>query len=342
MQPGFSTRRRDTASSLLGLVVDSIRDLFRLNADWQAQLVVTGLLVIFLIILRRITIRILNRRMEDLTIRFYVQKLTTYGISVFGALLLFPIWVKDASSVGTSVAVVSAGLAIALSDVVKDLAGWMFILIRRPFHIGDRIEIGGHTGDVIDVQTFDFILFEIGARVDGDDPTGRTVRVPNGDVFSKTITNFSAEFEFMWHEVAVLLTFESDWKRGRDVVMEVMRDHSDDELRDLAARQLHDADAAIQVDGHHLEPTVYVKVIDSGVLITGRHLVRVMETRRMEDKAWQSILTAFDQEDSLEFAYPTVRTFLRDPVALDSPDIQLLRGSDSLSTHGGVGGEESP
>jgi small-conductance mechanosensitive channel len=305
------------SSSLPVHVVEGIKELLRLHADWQAQLVATGVLVLVLLSVRNLIIRILNRRVPDLTVRYYTQKLITYATTVVGFLLLFPIWIKNASTLGTSVALVSAGLAIALSDVVKDLAGWLFIIIRRPFHIGDRITIGDHTGDVIDVMTFDFILFEIRARVDGDDPTGRTVRIPNGHIFSKPLVNFSAEFEFMWQEVAALITFESDWRRGREVILEIMRDHSDEELHDIAAVQINDAEAAIHVEDGGLQPTVYVRVLESGVLLTGRHLVRVRETRRMEDKVWQSILTAFEKEEGLEFAYPTVRTYLRDPIALN-------------------------
>ncbi|HAW79639.1 MAG TPA: mechanosensitive ion channel protein MscS, partial [Balneola sp.] len=62
----------------------------------------------------------------------------------------------------------SAGLAIALKDPVTDLAAWMFIIWRKPFDVGDRIELGKSKGDVIDIRPFKFTILEIGNWVDAD------------------------------------------------------------------------------------------------------------------------------------------------------------------------------
>ena len=92
-------------------------------------------------------------------------------------------------SLGTFLGLLSAGLAIALKDVVASMAGWIFILWRRPFQLGDRIQIGDRAGDVVDLRLFQFTLLEIGNWVDADQSTGRSIHVPNGAVFTEPLFN---------------------------------------------------------------------------------------------------------------------------------------------------------
>ncbi|MGY8778909.1 MAG: mechanosensitive ion channel domain-containing protein, partial [Longimicrobiales bacterium] len=78
------------------------------------------------------------------------------------ALFLTQVWFTALRSVGTFLGLLSAGLAISLKDLVADLAGWAFIAWRRPFELGDRIQIGDHAGDVVDRSLFQFTIMEIG------------------------------------------------------------------------------------------------------------------------------------------------------------------------------------
>ena len=93
------------------------------------------------------------------------------------------------------------------------MAGWLFIVGKRPFTVGDRIEVDGSAGDVIDVSLFQFTMLEIGNWVDADQSTGRIIHVPNRFAFNKSLANFTQSFGFIWNEANVLITFESDWER---------------------------------------------------------------------------------------------------------------------------------
>ena len=86
---------------------------------------------------------------------------------------------------------ISAGLAVALKDLLVNLTAWLFIVIRKPFTVGDRITIGPTSGDVIDIRLFTFTLAEIGNWVDADQSTGRIVHVPNGFLFLKEMFNYT-------------------------------------------------------------------------------------------------------------------------------------------------------
>jgi small-conductance mechanosensitive channel len=107
------------------------------------------------------------------------------------------IWIDAFNDLGTFLGLLSAGVAIALADVLKNMAGWMYIPSRRPFRVGDRIEIEGTRGDVVDIRLFCFSLMEIGNWVDAEQSTGRLVHVPNGSVFINQVANYTEGFQYI-------------------------------------------------------------------------------------------------------------------------------------------------
>ena len=138
------------------------------------------------------------------------------------------LWFRGFQSLSTYLGLLSAGVAIALQTPLVNLAGWFFILWRKPFHVGDRIEIGDVKGDVIDQRIFMFSLMEIGNRVDAEQSTGRVIHVPNGKVFSEPLANYTDGFQYIWNEIPVLLTFESNWEKAKEILTKVIANRGEE------------------------------------------------------------------------------------------------------------------
>jgi small-conductance mechanosensitive channel len=201
-------------------------------------------------------------------------------------------------------------LAIALQGPLTDLAGWLFILSRRPFEVGDRIEIGKYAGDVVDIRIFQFTLLEIGNWVDADQSTGRVLHVPNRNVFSETLANYNKGFEYIWHEIPVLITFESNWEKAKAILTEITnRDAA--HLSEDAAERVRQAAHRLMIMYSKLTPIVYTRVEASGVLLTIRYLCDPRRRRSTEQALWEDILRAFAEHPDIEFAYPTQRFYHR-------------------------------
>ncbi len=282
----------------------------------QAKWLITGLVLVGLMVLRLVVLRFVQSRIDDPPVWYRTRKLVSYLVWGLGALILARLWFEG-GNYGTTIGLISAGIAIALADVLKNLAGWAFIMLRRPFKVGDRIEIAGNAGDVVDVRAFRFSMLEIGNWVAADQSTGRIVHVPNGKVFTEAIANYTEGFEFIWHEVAVLITFESDWELAERLVLDALEEHAPHHDPARANAELRRTAQAYSIRYTHLTPAVYLTVKDSGVLLTGRLLVEVRKRRGVEQAVWKSILRSFAAEPTVELAYPTVRTFLPDTVKVE-------------------------
>ena len=201
---------------------------------------------------------------------------------------------------------VSAGIAIALKEPLTNLTGWLYIVWRSPFDVGDRIQLGQETGDVIDTNLFNFTLMEIGNWVDADDHTGRLIHVPNGLIFTATLANYGKGFKYIWNEMPVLVTFESDWRKAKKILLKIVHENSIIETKS-AEKKFKEAKKVFIIRKPDLEPTVITKVKDSGVELTLRYLCRPDQRRDTEHKIWEDILNKFDEYDNIDFAYPTQR-----------------------------------
>ena len=282
----------------------------------QAQLVITGGLILLLTVIRWVVLAVVHRRIEDPAIWYRTRKLLSYVITLIGFVVLASIWLEG-SGIATYIGLLTAGLAIALSDVVKNLAGWLFIVTRRPFRLGDRIEIGGHRGDVIDIRAFRFTLLEVENRVPAEQSTGRLLHVPNGLTFTEPLANYTEGFRFVWHEIPVLITFESDWEAAEQIIREAVEAAWPAAGSDQAMQELRVAATEYRLKLTELRPTVYLTVRDSGVLLSGRFLVDPRRIRGVEQDVWKAILRGFAETDDVALAYPTIRTHFEGPVQID-------------------------
>lgn len=248
------------------------------------------------------------RKTDDIRLRYRWRKTTLYVGIVFFGFALWRVWLDNVVNITTYLGLLSAGLAVALKEPIENMAGWAFILLKRPFDVGDRIQIGKSKGDVIDQGVFCFTLMEVGEWVDAEQSTGRVLHVPNGSVFNETLANYGAGFQYIWHEIPVLITFESDWRKAEKSLLEIAERHGA-ELSEKAADKVRDAARKYMIFYQKLTPTVYTTVKDSGVLLTIRLLCEPRKRRNTEQSIWRDILDTFEKEKKINLAYNTMRIY---------------------------------
>ncbi len=278
-------------------VVDSQKDLLEKAVQTFLVIVITYLLILMLTTL-------VNRQVHNVRAKHIARKSVIYFFTTFATLLVISLWIQYMRSVAVFAGVVGAGIALALQEAVLCVAGWILIVVRHPFRTGDRIELGGVKGDVIDIRIFQTSMLEIGNLVEADQSTGRIVHVPNSAVFKKESYNYNQGFEFVWNEVKVLVTFESDWKRAEVIMLEHgIRVASGKE--DIVKQKIDYMTRRYMIKYGKLTPIVYVDVKESGVRLTLRYLSEARNVRSTQDALWRSILDDFKKEETVNLAYPT-------------------------------------
>jgi small-conductance mechanosensitive channel len=279
-----------------------------LNQQIQTRILMSLAAIVVFIVIRRVIIFFVNRGTNDIAVHYRWRKTTTYINFVLCVFVVGSIWFRGFQHLSTYLGLVSAGIAIALQTPLTNLAGWFFILWRRPFHVGDRIEIGDVKGDVIDQRIFMFSLMEIGNRVDAEQSTGRMIHIPNGKIFSEPLANYTDGFQYIWNEMPVLVTFESNWEKAKEILTEIIGKRSE-EISQTAENQIRQAAGKMMIYVGTLTPIVYTSVKNSGVLLTIRFICNPRRRRGTEQEIWEDILRAFAGHEDIDFAYPTQRFY---------------------------------
>lgn len=295
--------------------MDAINDLLAhlsrvsgLEVPVLIKLLNTIIVLLLAPIVQWIILGVIRRRASDPTTVYRALVVLRYALGALVLIALAFIWISGVKQLATYISIIGAGLVIALQDTISNLAGFVFIVGRKPFQLGDRIEIDGIAGDVVDIRIFQFTVVEIKNWVDADQSTGRIVHIPNRKVMLEPTANFTTGFEYIWDEVGVLVTFESDWRAAKQILWDVAQrqcEHfspkAEEQLRRTAQRYL--------IIAGKITPIVYTTVRDSGVLLTLRYLTKARQRRGNQQSIWEAILDAFAAHDNIDFAYPTTRFY---------------------------------
>ena len=278
----------------------SINEVVLQNLLWTLAMIAV------LIVVKNLILKGLHNRIESPEI-YFKSKRAINGVSFLCVLIgVVFIWFDTSGSFLTVIGLFSAGLALALKDILLNIAGWLYILLRQPFYVGDRIEISGIKGDVIDQNIFKFRVIEIGNWVQAEQSTGRIIHIPNYKIFTEPLANYTLGFEYIWNELSVLIPFEKDWKRAKVIMYDVLHDMTDDLSIDMQ-QQIKKTSRKYMVYFNNLNPIIYTDVTDSGVRLTMRFICKPKQRRTIDEKIWEALLERFEIELEIEFGYPTMR-----------------------------------
>ncbi|OQY08833.1 MAG: mechanosensitive ion channel protein MscS [Marinitoga sp. 4572_148] len=279
------------------------------SSDLGKKIIITVFIIIVLYILKKINYKILLNKIKDPKAKYYWNKTANYIFILIGIVAMIKLWFSGFQSISTFLGLFSAGLAISIREIIVNFAGWLYIISKKPFSIGDRIEIENFAGDVIDISALNFTILEIGNWVNADQSTGRIIHIPNGIIFNKKLANYTKDFRFIWNEIPVLITFNSNWKKAKKILLEIANKHAE-HLSKEAEEKLRKAAAKYMIFYKKLTPIVYTSVESSGILLTIRYLCQPRRRRNSSHEIWEEILDKFSKHEDINLAYPSQSIYI--------------------------------
>ncbi|SHH70357.1 mechanosensitive ion channel family protein [Halobaculum gomorrense] len=225
----------------------------------------------------------------------------------FGALALVGVlgvvtdrWVGVLVSLG----VVGFAVTFALQQPLLSLVGWFYVMLKRPYAVGDRVQMGEMNGDVIAVDFLVTTLWEInGPLVSSNQPSGRVVTVPNSQVLSSEVVNFAGVgFPYVWNELTIQVAYETDLVFARERMTAVADDYLGDEMADAVERYRGRlAETAVELEVSE-RPSVNIVQQESWVELRLRYLVHHRRATRVRNDLYERVLAAFnDAPDRVGF-----------------------------------------
>jgi small-conductance mechanosensitive channel len=248
------------------------------------------------------------RRGNDEFSSYYYRQIARYLSILAGIVALIVVWRTTIGHLALFGGLVVAGLAFAMQEAIGAVAGWFNIVSGGIYRIGDRVELGGVKGDVIDITLLRTKVLEMGSGrtdeptwVGGRQYTGRVVSVSNKATFTTPTYNYSQFFDFVWEELRVPVPYRSDWKRAERILLEEAERVSATE----GAREAMDAmTRRFPVPKQEIEPKVYVTLTDNWVELAARFVIPVRSARTIHDQMSRAIQERF-AEAGIEVASST-------------------------------------
>lgn len=298
---GYSAFLLAGVSLLAAIVLRALHPIGPTIDGIQTSLVVTKLLLavaavfalygVYVFVLRTITRREVSKRRAHTT-----RNVLRLVFSIIGLIGILAIVTEQWVGLLFSLGVLGFAVTFALQQPILSLLGWIYIVIKHPYHVGDRVMIEGAKGDVIDVDFLVTTLWEInGELVSTNQPSGRIVTVPNSVVLSNQVYNYSwEEFPYVWNELLIQVAYETDLAFASDTMRQIADNYLGDEMEGRVERYhkiLGQTPVELEVRDR---PTVNIRQAESWVELRLRYLVHPRRGARTRNELYELILEEFN------------------------------------------------
>jgi small-conductance mechanosensitive channel len=250
--------------------------------------------------------------MDDAVARYNLSRVTRLvvglGLALIAISVLFANWYAAVVSLG----ILSLVLGLALQTPITSFIGWIYILIKQPYRVGDRVRIGDAKGDVIDVSYLDTTLWEFGGEyLSTDHPSGRIIKFPNSVVLKEAVYNYSWPlFPYIWNEIKVHVAYNSDF----EFIAKTMREVAEEELGQVMLERVRVFRALLEqtpVDELQVreQPSVFFRPMEnSWIEAIVRYVVPPREAGRIKNRMIVKILERLNAEpDRVKFPKDNLR-----------------------------------
>jgi small-conductance mechanosensitive channel len=258
----------------------------------QLIIAVAGVVVIRL--LAALLTRWAGRFVKDSQARYRIRKVSALISYLVIILFLAVVFRERLGGLAIALGVAGVGIAFALQEVITSIAGWAAINFANFYKTGDRIQLGGIKGDVIDIGILRTTLMELGEWVKSDLYTGRIVRIANSFVFKEPVFNYSVDFPFLWDEITVPVTYASEHRLAREILEKII--HTVIEEYSAYAKQAwKDIVKKYMVEEAMIDPVVTLVCTDNWIEFTVRYITDFKLRRSTKNRLFSLILEEFEK-----------------------------------------------
>ncbi|WP_372883000.1 mechanosensitive ion channel family protein [Psychromonas sp.] len=260
------------------------------------KVIATVLVIAVVILLVRSIQRVLGRYIENTERRYRLRKVVTFAGYVVAIFLLSIVFSDKLAGLTVFFGVAGAGVAFALQELIASAAGWVAMSFGRFYNIGDRVQLGGIKGDVIDIGMLRTTLMECGGWINGDQYNGRIVRVANSFIFKEPVYNYSSDFPFLWDEITITVKYASNYQIVREGFQQILDDITGEYARHLKG-EWRKMTGKYMLEDAQLEPMVTLNIKENWVEYSLRYVVDYKQRRITRDKICVLILNLIEHSE---------------------------------------------
>jgi len=249
--------------------------------------------------------RSFTSRIKDNSTQYKTKKLVSFVGYALTIVMITVVYSEKLGGLTIALGVAGAGIAFALQEVIASVAGWLAIVFGGFYKTGDRVQLGGIKGDVMDIGVLRTTIMETGQWVDGDLYNGRIVLIANSFVFKEPVFNYSGDFPFLWDEIKIPVQYGSNYEKAKEIILNIGNEVAGDLTRQ--SQEKWDAmQNKYRLEEAQTEAMVSLVANDNWVEFTLRYVVSYKKRRATKTELFTKILTAVEATNGeIKFASAT-------------------------------------
>lgn len=271
----------------------NLKNFLEVNNTYIDLILTTLAILLVANIIKRILTRLLLIKKDNKT-EYQQKKLINFLITTFTILLLIVIWMPYIKNILTFISFISAAMTIALREFIYNLFSGIYIRVRKPFSVEDRIEIDETRGDVININMLNFEILEVSEKDHyNGQSTGIIVIIPNSMIFTKPLKNFNKIFKYIWNEMTIKIPLEENVSEAKRVIYKIVNNNEIvNKIPTKMQKQIDNLSPNYRIYYNKYEPIIYTKVDGDVIELTVRYLIHPKKVRYVESTIWEQILKA--------------------------------------------------
>lgn len=231
---------------------------------------------------------------------FILYQRSNLILNIINVIIIFIIWDSYLDNIITIISFISAALTLALREFIFNFFSGIYIQIKKPFKIDDRISFNNTKGDVINIGLFDFEMLEVGDVINGEQSTGKVLIIPNSIALTTPLKNYGKDFKYIWNEIVVKTTLDVNPDEVKKMLYEIINAN---EVVKAIPMKMRNSIEHLSLDQriyyNKVQPIIYMRVVDSHIEFYVRYLIHPKKNRTVEDEVWSKILTLY-REDKIK------------------------------------------
>lgn len=237
-------------------------------------------------------------KIQDNDNRYKAKKISTFIGYLITIVFLTIIFSDKLGGFTVALGVAGAGIAFALQEVIASFAGWLAIMFGGFYNTGDRVQLGGIKGDVMDIGVLRTTIMETGQWVDGDLYNGRIVLIANSYVFKEPVFNYSGDFPFLWDEIKIPIQYGSNYDKAQEIILNAGNLVAKD-LTAASKEKWHKLQNKYRLEEAQTEPMVSLVANDNWAEYTLRYVVGYKKRRATKTILFTKIMTDIEATNGL-------------------------------------------
>jgi small-conductance mechanosensitive channel len=279
--------------------MNQLNDMLTWLSNQDSRLIISLAVLLLVFLIRRILRRIITKRVEN--IRERNAWLQSANALTFGSALILLVvqWISWFQHILTVLTLIAAALTIISKEFLLNPIAYAVIIWRGLFNVGDRIQISGTSGDVVRIGAFYITLAEIGNWISGDEFTGRMVKVPNSDVLTKPIFNYTRGSELIWDEVRVELDITSNRDQARNMALAIAEKNALEPEDHQPRGLINNTDDYIFENS---QPKIFTDLVDNKLYLNLTYLSPFNRRRELRQAIIDQLLQSLEENSEVNLA----------------------------------------